>query len=129
VTVALLYFSGKYQLPGLVLLTLAINGTQLVTYFLTAMLNPGYVSASSPTPHRFCEKCQIHVAKRTLHCYTCKRCVEDMDHHCPWVGKCIGRHNLYYFYAFLISTIAAFIYMFGAFFYILVTAAALAAKV
>ena len=25
----------------------------------------------------------------------------QLDHHCPWTGKCIGKYNLAYFYGFL----------------------------
>jgi len=28
--------------------------------------------------------------------------VDDLDHHCPWTGKCIGKRTLFFFHAFLI---------------------------
>jgi hypothetical protein len=29
--------------------------------------------------------------------------VLDYDHHCPWLGTCIGRNNYAYFFGFIIS--------------------------
>lgn len=34
----------------------------------------------------------------------CRRCVEDMDHHCPWVNTCVGRRNRKYFILFVVYT-------------------------
>ncbi len=39
-------------------------------------------------------------------------CVIGLDHHCPWVGKCIGKENIWAFYGFLATT---FVHMIIAF--------------
>lgn len=40
----------------------------------------------------------------------CHVCVEGYDHHCPWTGKCIGKRNVRYFYAWLFFLVLAFVY-------------------
>jgi hypothetical protein len=52
---------------------------------------------------KICSTCMIMRPLGTSHCGVCDTCVERYDHHCPWVGNCIGKNNYRYFYLFLVS--------------------------
>ena len=39
---------------------------------------------------------------RTKHCKICKKCIPKFDHHCYWLGGCIGELNYRKFYVYLI---------------------------
>ena len=58
-----------------------------------------------------CQFCNIFREQGTSHCYDCNACVLELDHHCPWTGKCIGKYNLRYFYGFLWSISALMCYV------------------
>lgn len=55
-------------------------------------------------PMRFCVECNIYRPPvRCSHCYNCNGCVIGFDHHCVWLGTCIGTRNYLDFMCFLIS--------------------------
>ncbi|PKI56002.1 hypothetical protein CRG98_023589 [Punica granatum] len=40
-----------------------------------------------------CGYCSIEQPPRAKHCHDCDKCVLQFDHHCVWLGTCIGQRN------------------------------------
>lgn len=54
-------------------------------------------------PMKFCETCLIFRPQKAAHCNLCNNCVSEFDHHCIWLGTCIGKNNYPFFFAFVVS--------------------------
>ncbi|XP_064599843.1 palmitoyltransferase ZDHHC17-like isoform X2 [Liolophura sinensis] len=98
-------------------LLFGINTILLMYNFLKAWkMDPGYVKVAreekiqnildlaenqSMTLEQFCSTCLTRRPIRSKHCSMCNRCVAKFDHHCPWVGNCVGANNHKYFIGYL----------------------------
>ena len=92
----------------------------MISFLHSSLINQGY---PKNTPGRrkglprekyyFCDECQFYVEKKVdfCHCDKCGLCVEGHDHHCAWIGKCVGKNNSISFYIFAVAVIFSSIYI------------------
>ena len=59
-----------------------------------------------------CKHCDAWQGLRTKHCHDCGRCVRKFDHHCFWVGTCVGEKNHARFVTYLFTETAGIVWAF-----------------
>ena len=70
-------------------------------YYETNRINLRYKISGHVHRINYCYSCYLFRPPRTSHCAVCDNCVERFDHHCLWLGTCIGKRNYKYFYILL----------------------------
>jgi hypothetical protein len=61
----------------------------------------------------YCSTCYIDQPIRSKHCKSCRICVATFDHHCFWIGNCIGEKNRPSFMVYLFLQVLEMAFLIG----------------
>jgi len=61
---------------------------------------------------RYCDLCSVYQPPNAVHCPDCNACIVGYDHHCPWMGTCIGKENIKSFVRFNLAWVTHLLYAF-----------------
>jgi hypothetical protein len=85
----------------------------LIFYYITFLINPGIIlnKKGDMTNSSYCSSCQCYYnpSLKISHCNYCGVCIEGFDHHCVWIGKCVGKNNKKTFYGLIVSVVLFYI--------------------
>lgn len=93
--------------------TSMIAGKLLISFFVTAHSEPGYLERGKGSEFEFanllkkvplnhlCFECKLIKAPRSKHCTICNRCVDRYEGHCVWLDNCVGRKNANLYFTFI----------------------------
>jgi hypothetical protein len=59
-----------------------------------------------PLPN-LCHSCHVLRPVRSKHCKVCRKCVHVFDHHCPFIGNCVGVGNYRWFVLYVVNVLLA----------------------
>jgi len=123
-----IYNNNLIRIVG-ILIIIIVNFSQIYTSFLNEGIpkriwflsnkiinylieDENFYNEFNTDKYQICRKCNILIDKslKIIHCDICNLCCEYYDHHCPWVGKCIGKNNIFSFKIFIFSNIIFIFY-------------------
>ena len=88
---------GGFTDPGI------LNRQNQNFYYTTNRPQIKYVLRGHLIHINYCYSCSLFRPPRTSHCAICDNCVMRFDHHCMWLGTCVGRRNYKYFFYLVLS--------------------------
>jgi hypothetical protein len=68
-----------------------------------------YISTHQPEYSNKCEVCKTFKCIRSMHCYSCGKCILRYEFHSEWFNTCIGAQNLYTYIYLLKNLLSIFI--------------------
>lgn len=93
------------------ILFFCLIGALVLVYSINVIINPGIAmnQVRNNLEEQYCTICKTYIKQNSnsFHCNLCNVCIEGFDHHCVWIGKCVGRKNKIWFYG-LIGTVTVF---------------------
>ena len=87
--------------------------TEITLYTLVFLSDPGIPNRNEGAGEDVvCTTCCSIRKDRPYHCESCDLCITECDHHCIWIGKCVGKNNYVIFYLFVGFTPVYFVVIF-----------------